>query len=102
MATFAITRQDLFGNTRIVQATLTFDDSYPTGGEAADPGLGTIFQAIHDPCISGFVFQYDYSAKKLIAYYADYDDTADGALIQVANEASGLDALVVRMTFIGA
>ena len=34
---------------------------------------------------SGYVFEYDYANKLALAYWADYDAGADGALIQVAN-----------------
>lgn len=97
----AITRQDLFGNSRIVVGTFTFSSSYTTNGEACDPGLGTINLATCDPCVGGYTFQYDYSAKKLKAFYADYDAGADGALIEVAAEVD-LDAVSVKMIFIGA
>lgn len=97
----SITRQDLFGNTRVVFATFTFDSSYPTGGEACDPGLGTVNIAISDPSVSGYVFQYDYANRKLKAFYADYDAGADGPLIEVANGVN-LSAVSVRLLFIGA
>jgi hypothetical protein len=97
----AVTRQDLFGNSRVVIGTFTFDSSYATNGEACDPGLGTINLAISDSSVSGYTFQYDYSNKKLKAFYADYDAGADGALIEVAN-AVDLSAVSVRMIFVGA
>jgi len=97
----SITRQDLFGTSRIVIAVFTFDSSYPTGGEACDPGLGTVNIALSDPSVSGYVFQYDYTNKKLKAFYADYDAGADGALIEVANGVD-LSSVSVRLIFIGA
>lgn len=97
----AITRQDLFGNSRVVVGTFTFDASYATNGEACDPGLGTINAALSDACVGGYMFQYDYSAKKLKAFYADYDAIADGALIEVASGVN-LSTISVRMVFIGA
>jgi hypothetical protein len=102
MAALTITRQDLFGNSRIVIGSFAFDSSYPTNGEACDPGLGTVNLAICDSCVSGYVFQYDYANKKIKAFYADYDAVADGALIEVA-DTTDLSALTsVRMIFIGA
>jgi hypothetical protein len=37
---------------------------------------------------SGYIFQYDYTAKKVKVYFADYDAGADGALIQYTNGAA--------------
>ncbi len=51
---------------------VTFDDSYPTGGEvlaASDFGLDYISFVIAEPS-GGYVFQYDYSAGKLQAFRA--------------------------------
>lgn len=73
------------GNIKAVVGTVALDDSYPTGGEsisAAAFGLGVIDFLIASPT-SGYVFQWDNANKKLLAYYADYDAVADGALIQV-------------------
>ncbi|TVL98679.1 MAG: hypothetical protein CV087_20840 [Candidatus Brocadia sp. WS118] len=97
----SVTRQDLFGNSRVVVAVFTFDASYATSGEACDPGLGTINIALSDPSVSGYVFQYDYTNKKLKAFYADYDAGADGPLIEVAN-GTNLSSVSVRLVFIGA
>lgn len=65
--------------------TLAFDDAYPTGGEALSPnavGLSRIDDAIISPT-DGFVFTWDRTNGKVLAYYADYDAVADGKLIQV-------------------
>lgn len=97
----AVKRQDLFGNSRVVAGIFTFSNSYATGGEGCDAGLGTIDIAIADGSVSGYVFEYDYANRKLKAYYADYDDTGDGALIEAA-ATTDLSAISVRMLFIGA
>lgn len=58
------------GNKRAVRATIAFDSSYPTGGEsltAANLGLGTIEYIRIDPK-AGYVFEYDYTNKKVLAY----------------------------------
>lgn len=83
--------------------TATWDNSYPTGGEALtanNVGLTTVSAMIPVPS-SGFTYQYDASNAKLIAYYADYSTTTDGALIQVADTASDLDAVVTTLVSIG-
>lgn len=68
--------------------TYTGPASYSTGGDAitaADFGLSRldylVFSAGGE---GGYVFAYDVSAGKIMAFYADYDAVADGALIQVA------------------
>ncbi len=86
----------------MLTGSLAFDDSYPTGGETVD--LSGYFSDIHMVLIepkSGYVFEYDYTNKKVLAYYADYNGAADGALIEVA-AAVDLSALTdVRFVAIG-
>lgn len=78
------------GNAEGVVVDVDFDSSYPTGGEsltASDLGFqhaSDIKLVLASPD-GGYIFQYDYTNKKLLAYYADYDAVADGALIQVPN-----------------
>lgn len=67
-----------------------FDASYPTGGESLNevelgfPDNFRLLAVIALPRL-GYVFEYDYTNLKLLAYYSDYDAVADGALIQVPN-----------------
>lgn len=68
---------------KIQVGTLAFDSSYPTGGEEVDFGFTPAFVIVQP--VSGYVFEYDSGNDKVIAYYADYDAVADGALIQVAD-----------------
>lgn len=70
---------------RMSVTNITFDDSYPTGGEAVTPGnLGlTKIEAVIINGNTGHNLQWDQANKKIKAYYADYDAVADGALIQV-------------------
>lgn len=78
---------------RVLTGSLALDSSYPTGGENMD--LSSKFAALKLVLFendAGYVFQYDYTNKKVIAYYYDYDAGADGAAIQVAN-ATDLSAL---------
>ena len=67
--------------------TLTFDSSYPTGGEALAATGVEATEIVHviAPMTSGYVFQWDQANLKLLAYYADYNAVGDGALIQVPN-----------------
>lgn len=87
---------------RMKVKTVTFDSSYPTGGEAltaADFGLSSIVWA-HASNASGYVFSYDYTNSKLLAYRGDNDNAADAPMIEVAN-AVNLSAVATRVTVIG-
>jgi hypothetical protein len=81
-------------NFGIITGTITFDDSYPTGGESLD--LSTKMADLNVVFIEptgGYVFTYDHSNKKVMAYYADYDAAGDGAMIEYANAGNALDNL---------
>ena len=69
---------------KIQHGTIALDDSYPTGGEAVEFGFDA--DVVICPVSGGYTFGWDSTNQKLLAYYADYDAAADGALIQVAAE----------------
>lgn len=74
------------GNKRAVVGTIAFDSSYPTGGEsltAANIGLGVIDHMTIEPK-GGYVFEYDYANKKVLAYVEEAV-AAGGPLLEVAN-----------------
>jgi hypothetical protein len=82
--------------------TITFDSSYPTGGEllaAADVGLTSI-AFVDAECADGFALEYDYTNSKLKAFTNDNDAVADGAMIEVAN-ATDLSAIDARVLIVG-
>lgn len=63
-------KKDVVGNKRQHFGLITFDSSYPTGGEAlvpADLGLHTIERISFEQGL-GFNFEYDYSAQKVKAF----------------------------------
>lgn len=81
----------LTGGQRARLVKITFDASYPTGGEAltaADCGLTTIDEFLAHAA-GGRVFEYDYTNAKLLAYQsagsaaalAQVPDTTDLALV---------------------
>ena len=75
------------GDMKYVIKTITFDSSYPTGGESltpADAGFDS-FHVVTAHQKSGYTFEMDYTNNKLLAYYYDYNGSADAAAIQVAN-----------------
>lgn len=91
-----------FGSRTAVVADITGDSSYAASGEsltAADLGLGRVDVVIPDGSASGYTFKYDYNNAKLIAYFADYDAGADGALIDAGTE--DLSSVTVRILAIG-
>ncbi|MCK6620335.1 MAG: hypothetical protein HUU32_12790 [Calditrichaceae bacterium] len=92
-------KTDLQGTVRVVYLDITFDSSYPTGGEPFETGLDTVLSANIEPS-GGYIFKYDYTNRKILAYYADYDAVADGALIQVA-DTTDLSAISTRAKFEG-
>jgi len=58
------------GNKRVATGSLTFDSSYPTGGEpltAGDLGLRAI-DFIVIQTTSGLIFEYNYTGALLLAY----------------------------------
>lgn len=84
-------------------ADCAFDSSYPTGGEALAPSaLGMArFERVIAENKSGYLFEYDYTNEKLLAYYADNDGASDGALIQVADTTDLSAVTGVKLTVIG-
>jgi len=68
--TVTIHRQDHLGNKRLHIVGLTFDSSYPTGGEsltARNCGLSTIDHIQLEPA-SGLSFEYDHTNSKVKVY----------------------------------
>jgi len=90
---------------KMVTGTLAFDSSYPTGGEAMDMSkiFPTDLHLVLFEFNSGYSFQYDYSNKKVLAYWGDYAQTtpADKAHIQVADTTDLSGLTDVRFVAIG-
>lgn len=84
--------------------TITFDNSYPAGGEtltAGDLGLSTLLYIDASPD-DGYVVAYDYGTGKLKAYGSD--SGADGPLIEPSSfgtPVTDLSAVVSRVFAIG-
>ncbi len=82
-------RTNVSGNRLSVALKVVPDDSWLAAGEAldlpAETGIGNIETVHIDSDIGGYLWNYDRSAKKLFAYYFDYDAGADGAAVAVAN-----------------
>jgi len=100
MATQVLDKQDLFGNLRAEFHTVTFSSSYSTGGEAVEPSFKFIQLVIAEQIIGGYAFQYDYTNKKLKAFYFDYNNAADGVAIEVP-ATTNLSTIAPKVLFIG-
>lgn len=83
----------VFGNKRAVICNVDFDDSYPTGGESLTPtnlGLRKIDWLEAQPT-GGYVFQYDYTNQKLLAYQQTDPADTGGADVPLAQAGSTED-----------
>ena len=80
-------RTNVTGNRLTVALKITPDSSWLAAGEDLDLTnyVANIESVSIDSDPGGYQWVYDRSAKKLLAYYADYDAGADGAFIAVAN-----------------
>jgi hypothetical protein len=89
------------GNKNALIVDITFDSSYPTGGEPLVPAdLGfDIIDYIDVPVDIGYTFMYNYSTA-LEAWWQDADAGSDTAFVEVANT-TNLSAVTVRALVIG-
>lgn len=86
------------GRRKLTITNIAMDDSYPTGGEAVAAtvlGLTTVAGAVTQAS-GGYQAEYDVSNGKVILYYADYDASGDGPLIEVPN-ATDVSTVVVTI-----
>lgn len=84
----------VFGNKRVVVASVTFDSSYPTGGEAvaaSDFGLSSIDVILPFP-LSNRIAVWDATNSKVLLYTALGTEAAD---------TSDQSAIVVKVLVIG-
>ena len=84
---------------------ITFDNSYPTGGEAvtaANLGLRTLYNLITPPIRAGsnlgFVTSWDHVNRKIVVYESG---TADAGLGELNSTSSALDGLTIRCEYLG-
>lgn len=97
----------VFGNKRAVVAEITFDSSYPTGGEpltAAQLGLASVDAVFPAAAVNSTPLalgvRYDKANAKLLAFYGDNDAGADSGLIQVP-DTTNLSAYSATVLVIG-
>ena len=105
-------RQISAGNMNMVLALVSFDSSYPTGGEALTPGnLGLAsIEEIFINAKNGYIFEYDKANKKLKAFapsgaasgvatipVTDVADTSGDKALFVREEAAGPPVVPARL-----
>ena len=81
--------------------TIAFDSSYVTGGmslTASDLGLSGQVRDVRIDPKAGYVFEYDYTNSKVIVYYGDNNNVADGPLIEVPAATNLSTVTGVRVT----
>lgn len=108
--TITVDPPQMVGTQRCVRGTVTFDASYPTGGEAftaAQLGLTSVRRVRFYPGQAGTgtdsyvpVWNQSTSAPKVLAFMGDNNNASDGPLIEVANT-TDLSTLVVPFDAFG-
>jgi hypothetical protein len=97
-------RTDTVGRySKYTTGTITFDSSYPTGGEAllpTDVGLSSKVEFISVSPAGGYIFEYDYSNEKVKAFNPTSDVTAPTVAKEVANS-SNLSTVTARYIAFG-
>lgn len=98
--------QDVWGRHRVAVVEVTFDSSYPTGGESftpADAGMAEFSLVLVSPDSSpAYQFAYDYSAQKILVFGVQQD--ADAAVTDPFDEednAADLSSVTVRVLCVG-
>lgn len=92
-----------WGQKKVVFATVTFDSSYPTNGEAFDAiaksslGMTEVFAVV--PCGGAINVQYVKSTGKLKAFWVD--TSTDGAVMAEVVDTTDLSAQTITCLVIG-
>jgi hypothetical protein len=92
--------QGVMGDIRYTIKDITFDDSYPTGGEsctAANFGLSEIFLVLISQKSDGYVAQYDYTNTKFEIYEAG----ADAAALDELGDTADASGIGIRVLVLG-
>lgn len=108
--TVAIDARHVFGGLAISFITITWDSSYPTGGEAitaGNCGMSSLLEIVPLCDNAGWSFQFDKSALKIMAFGApDADWTTPAgadtvALFDEADNATNLSSVATRAIAFG-
>lgn len=97
--------EDVFGRHKVRLVTVTFDSSYPTGGESfvpADVGLAEFTFVSASVDADGYVVNYDYTNEKFVVFGVEQDaDAATTEPLDEEDDTADLSGLVVRVLAIG-
>lgn len=87
MAAVATTQKSikLSSGITLYMGTIALDSSYPTGGEAVDFGNNERMDFVVTAPSGGYVGLWDAANQKLLQYYGDNNNAADGPLIEAPN-----------------
>lgn len=91
------------GGVRRRIVAITADTDYPTGGWAITPAnvkLNAITHIAAEP-VGGYVFEYNDATAKLMAYWGDNNNAADGPLIEIPAGDNGVDTKVIKCYVVG-
>ena len=92
-------RTNVTGNRLTVALKITFDDSYPTGGEALD--LTTYvnnIETVHIENMDGYLLEYDRTNGKVLAFESGADGSNND---EVGNASSALNGKISFITVSG-
>jgi hypothetical protein len=98
--------EDVWGRRNVHLFQVTFDGSYPTGGEVlglsaagvADKSNARYFFSQRAPLTGGYQFVYDRANDKLLVFWVD--TTTDGAALAQVADTTDLSALIVDILVI--
>jgi hypothetical protein len=96
---------NVMGQRKTAVLRLSFDDSYPTGGEAiafsqyVDFTPDMVFVSQRLPVDVAYVFTYDHAGQLLQAFWVD--TSVDGAALAEVADETDLSAVVVDVLLIG-
>ena len=91
------------GNERMVRGVVTFDNSYPTGGESITPaqfGLSSISDVLCVSSAQGVYCHYNAATAKVMAFHSNDPGVSIGPLVEVAN-ATDLSTVSVTVLAFG-
>jgi hypothetical protein len=92
----------VIGQNKVAQKKVTFDASYPTGGEAVTPasvGL-TYIDYVRASPLSDYRISWDRTNSKLKVFWGDNNNASDSAGVEVA-DTTDLSGLVAYLEFVG-
>jgi hypothetical protein len=100
---FSEVKKGVVGDLKYSITNVTFDSSYPTGGEAVTVAdFGFTHDILHLNCApgGGIVFEFDDTNTKILAFWGDNNNAADGPLVEVPNT-TDLSTKVTRVFALG-